>query len=149
MVLEHMETQTFFELCDRDFQYLIEEFHFEKGDTTSLEYLWDVTYGNDTTLVNVEYDRRAQAVSVHIMPTEKAWGQDTKLSFWKNSFYLQEALNALDAGVELTPCGSRGSLTENEVAEALAKSARALKSYVREVLSGDFSVVHRIKTSRG
>lgn len=147
-----METKLFFELCLKNFIFLIDDYDFKIKQKKSDGGIDKIIYQNITTAIEIRFEWKEWDIFVELYRLTNGKitedpiviEQNSKL----NSFYLDTLLEIRAPKlkiIEYYNYKKKTSLDDSDVKDLIKKYASALSKYGKDILQGDFSIFKQLE----
>lgn len=134
----------FIEICEREFNYLVEEFGFKKTSTKTDVDTPRIRYENSTTMVEAGVEWREQYFYVAIGRRDrkktKAKDRMPRPEDEIVTFNLEDLLTLRVSGYIVSSGYFGQKLTRKDIERIMRNYARALREHAADVLQGDFAI---------
>lgn len=134
----------FFDIGEKDFQFLVGEFGFKKRANKTDVGVYRLPYENETTKVEIGFEWREQYVYVLLgrrdrkKPQEK--GRLPRPEDELVAFNLEDLLKLRTGKYAVDQDRFGKALTHKDIKEILSTYARGLREHAADVLQGDFTI---------
>jgi hypothetical protein len=134
----------FFEIGEKEFQFLVDEFGFnKKANKTDVE-VYRLPYENETTKVEVGFDWREQYIYVLLGRRDGKKPEGKPIMPRPEdeivAFNLEDLLKLRTGKYAIAQDRFGRALTRKDIKEILSTYAGALREHAGDVLQGDFSI---------
>ena len=132
----------FIEICEREFEFLVDEFGFKRTSTKTDSDTPRIRYENTTTTVEAGVEWREQYFYVAIgrgdrkRPKDRMPRPEDEIF----TFNLEDLLTLRVPGYVVSPGYFGQKLTRKDIQRIMGGYARALREHAGDVLQGDFSI---------
>lgn len=134
----------FIEICERDFEFLVEEFGFKKTKTKTDVDTPRIRYENDTTMVEVGVEWRELYFYVVIGRRDrKKTSEKDRMPRPEDelvSFNLEDLLTLRVPGYIVSSGYFGQKLNRKDIERIMGKYAQELRKHAADVLQGDFTI---------
>jgi len=139
----------FFEVCEAEFRFLVDEFGFRKKARKTSAGVFRVPYEGAPAKVEVGFEWRDQYIYVLLgkpgLPRWKAEGRLPRPSDELMGFNLEDLLTVRAPGSGIDEKTFGRALTREDIEHVCGTYARALREQAADVLRGDFSVLPAVE----
>ena len=142
-------TDEFFEIVEKEFQFLVDEFGFKKRAKRTDAGVYSLRYQTETTEIGIGFEWRDQYIYVSLVrldrkaPQEK--GRLPRPEDELTVFGLEDLLKLRTGKYAIGENRFGRALTRKDVKEILSTYARGLREHAEDVLLGDFSVFPKLE----
>ena len=137
-------TEEFFEIGEKEFQFLPDEFGFKKRARKKDAGVYSLLYETKTTDVAISFEWRDQYIDISLgrrdrkAPQEK--GRLPRPEDELTVFGLEDLLKLRTGEYAISENRFGRALTRKDIKEILNTYARGLRKHATDVLQGDFSI---------
>ena len=142
-------TDKFFEIGEKDFQFLVDKFGFKKRARIKDAGVYSLLFETKTTYVAISFEWRDQYINVLLGRRDRKAPQDKgRLPRPEDelvAFSLEDLLKLRTGKYAIGDNRFGRALTRKDIKEILSTYARALLEHAADVLQGDFSVFSKLE----
>ena len=140
-------TDEFFEIGEKEFQFLVDEFGFRKRARKREAGVYSLLYETKTTDVELSFEWRDQYIGVSLGRRDRKppEGRLPRPEDELLGFSLADLLKLRTGKYAIDENRFGRALTRKDIKEILSTYARGLQKHAADVLQGDFSVFPKLE----